>query len=165
MGEGYSGFPGSQLTPNGEKAVEQCPICGRLNNPGACDACVHFFGSYWDGEIIWSDQFNDFSEVWRALGTVTEQLALSIEKGWEELLQHVGTADAESKFERLDPADFSASKALMELVEFESGSRKVTDGMLSGEGHSLYLKSETVISQALSEIRLILEKLESLLRQ
>ena len=165
MGDGYSDFSGSQLTPSGEEAVEQCPICGRRNNPGACDACVHFFGSYWDGEIIWSDQFNDFSEVWGELGRVTEELYRSIEKGWKDLLQLVGTANCESKFGTLDPSDFSASKALMELVEFESGPEIVTEGMLSGEGHSLYLKSDSVISETLAEIRLILENLESLLRQ
>jgi hypothetical protein len=48
----------------------------------------------------------------------------------------------------------------MELVAFDSGPRIVTDGMLSGEGKSLYLNDADVIPQTISAIRSIRQVLE-----
>ena len=154
-------FSDPPLTPEGNEADEPCPICQRLNSPGACDTCAHFFGSYWDGEIISSDEFEEFSQEWSDLGELVEELTQTLDKSWEELLKLTKTGISKSKLKALDPSDCSASSALMKLVDFDSGPVIVTDGMLSGEGSSLYLKNADVIQQTISEIRTIRQNLEA----
>lgn len=151
-----------EMTPHGNEAVERCPICKRLNNPGACDTCVHFFGSCWDGDIIWSNQFEEFSTEWTELGELVEELTQSLGKSWEKLLQLTKSGISTPKIKALDPSDCSASTALMDLVVFDFGPRIVTDGMLSGEGKSLYLKNANLIEETISAIRLIRKKVEAL---
>jgi hypothetical protein len=160
MNDADSDLAGSPLTPEGNKADEQCPICKRFNSPGACDTCPNFFGAYWDGDIIWSDQFEEFSDEWIALGEMVDELTQSLSKSWKELLQLTKAGISTLKLEALDPSDLSAARALMELVAFDSGPRIVTDGMLSGEGRSLYLKNAAVIPQTISEIRSIRQDFE-----
>lgn len=157
-----SDLSGPPLTPEGNQADEQCPMCMRFNSPGACDTCAHFFGAYWDGDIIWSDQFEEFSDEWIALGEMVDELTPSLSKSWKELLQLTKAGISTLKLEALDPSDLSAARALMELVAFDSGPRIVTDGMLSGEGRSLYLKNADVIPQTISEIRSIRQSIEAL---
>ena len=162
MNDSDSKLSSPLLTPDGNEAVERCPICKRLNSPGACDTCVHFFGSCWDGDIIWSDQFEEFSTEWTELGELVEELAQSLGKSWMEILRLVRTGKGTSKLRALDPSDISAYRALMELVDFDPGPQIVTDGMLSGEGNSLYLKNANVIEETISAIRLIRKKVEAL---
>jgi hypothetical protein len=87
MNENDHGDLSEQLTTEGNVAVERCPFCGRLNNPGACDTCEHYFGSYWDGEIIWSEIFGQFEREWSRLGFVAEELETSLGKSWKQLLR------------------------------------------------------------------------------
>jgi hypothetical protein len=150
---------GPPLTPDGNQADEQCPICQRFNSPGSCDTCAHFFGSYWDGDIIWSDQFEEFSDEWTALGELADELTESLDKSWKEIVQLTQTGINTPNLAALDPSDLSASSALMELVDFDSGPVIVTDGKLSGEGKSLYLKNANVIERTISAIRLIRQSL------
>jgi hypothetical protein len=159
MNDADSDLSSPLLTPDGNEAVERCPICKRLNSPGACDTCAHFFGSYWDGEIIWSNQFEEFSTEWTALRELVEELTRSLGKSWTELVKLTKTGISTPKLNALDPSDCSASSALMELVDFDSGPVIVTDGMLSGEGKSLYLKNANVIEETISAIRLIRQSL------
>lgn len=161
MNDSDSELSSPLLTPDGNEAVERCPICKRLNSPGACDTCAHFFGSYWDGEIIWSNQFEEFSHEWEALGALVEEVTQSLGKSWTELVKLTKTGISTAKLNALDPSDCSASSALMELVDFDSGPVIVTDGMLSGEGKSLYLKNVDVIPQTISEIRSIRQNFEA----
>ena len=30
-----------------EEGHEHCPVCNRINCPGAMDHCQHYFGSFW----------------------------------------------------------------------------------------------------------------------
>jgi hypothetical protein len=151
---------GPPLTPDGNQADEQCPICQRFNSPGACDTCSHYFGSYWDGDIIWSDSFEEFSDEWTALGELAAELTESLDKSWKEIVQLTQTGINTPNLAALDPSDLSAPSALMELVVFDSGPRIVTEGMLSGEGKSLYLKVAHVIPQTISAIQSIRQDLE-----
>ena len=160
MNDSDSDLSGPPLTPDGNQADEQCPICRRFNSPGACDTCGHFFGSYCDGDIIWSDQFEEFSDEWTALGELVDELTQSLGKSWTELVKLTKTGISTPKLNALDPSDLSASSALIELVVFDSGPRIVTDGMLSGEGKSLYLKNADIIPQTISEMRSIRRNFE-----
>ena len=160
MNDSDSELSSPLLTPDGNEAVERCPICKRLNSPGACDTCDHFFGSYWDGEIIWSNQFEEFSHEWEALGALVEEVTQSLGKSWTEFVKLTKTGISTPKLNGLDPSDLSASSALIELVVFDSGPRIVTDGMLSGEGKSLYLKNADIIPQTISEMRSIRRNFE-----
>lgn len=163
MNDADPGPLGPTLTPDGNQADEQCPICKRFNSPGACDTCSHFFGSYWDGDIIWSHPFEEFSDEWTALGELADELTESLGKSWKELVQLTKTGISTPNLAALDPSDLSSSSALMELVVFDFGPRIVTDGMLSGEGRSLYLKNADVIPQTISAIRSIRQDLEDFL--
>jgi hypothetical protein len=33
-----------------DEGHEHCPVCNRINCPGAMDHCQHCFGSFWDGQ-------------------------------------------------------------------------------------------------------------------
>jgi hypothetical protein len=86
----------------------------------------------------------------------------SLGKSWTEFVKLTKTGISTAKLNALDPSDCSASSALMELVDFDSGPVIVTDGMLSGEGSSLYLKNANVIEETISAIRSIRKKVEAL---
>jgi hypothetical protein len=141
-----------KMTPEGNDAVEQCPFCCRLNNPGACDACVHFFGLLWDGEIIGSKNFHEFETVWSELSGLAWELEESLGKSWTQLLRLSKPGKDASMLAKLEPNDVSATIALMEIVDFTSGPKIVTDGMLSGEGHSLYIEDVAAISKVIAAV-------------
>ena len=151
-----------KLTPEGNNAVESCPFCCRLNSPGACDACEHFFGSYWDGEIIYSETFEEFATEWSELGTLVLELEESLGKSWKQLLRLAKLGRDASMLAQLEPNDVSATSALMEIVAFTSGPKIETDGMLSGEGHSVYVKDPATIPKVISAVGSIRVKLEGM---
>ena len=148
------------LTPEGNQAVERCPICGRLNSPGACDRCQHFFGSDWDGDIIWSDQFDKFEDAWGGLQELMSDLAESTRKplnklgktGLEKASKIASKKGIKCEFLKLDPVEESAASALRELVEFSKGRTIVTDGMASGSGYSLYLEEPAIVDRLTERI-------------
>ena len=150
-----------KLTMEGNDEVEQCPFCRRLNSPGACGTCEHFFGSCWDGEIIGSDTFEGFATEWSELGALAWELGV-LGKSWKQLLRLAKLGKDASMLAQLDPNDVSATSALMGIIDFTSGLKIVTDGMLSGEGHSVYIKDAAAISKVISTVGRIRGKLEGL---
>jgi hypothetical protein len=162
MNDENSNPPNDWLAPEEAGAVERCPICERLNSPGACDTCDHFFGSYWDGEIIWSKAFDEFSIGWANLSELVHDLEESLGKSWGELLELAKAGQSASKLLAVDPSNFNASRALMKLVDFGCGPTIVTDGMVSGQGHSLYIQDSTAVPQTIEAIRVIRKNLEGL---
>ena len=136
-------------TPNGQPAEEVCPICGRANNPGALDSCDHFYGCMWDGDMIWNSTFEEeINEPWREI----------VDSVWvlEEASDTARIQKARRLAERLSVPPCwlqlatlggDAFSAISELVEFQSGPTIVTDGMLSGEGYSLYLEDPTAVDK------------------
>ncbi len=151
-----------KLTPEGNDALEQCPFCRRLNSPGACDVCEHFFGSYWDGEIIGSEAFEEFDAEWSELSSLVEELEDSLGKTWKQLLRLAKLGMDASKLKNVEPGQSLASSALIELVDFASGPQIVTTGMLSGEGNSFYIMDPSVISTVISDVGRIRGKLAGL---
>jgi len=142
-----------KLTPEGNIATERCPICDRLNSPGACDHCRHFFGSYWDGDVINSAGFEAFDTVWSELTSIFCDLQA---EDWDfEDVRGLGRIEVLS----LAWEEASSSSALVELIAFDEGPRIVTDGMLSGEGCSLYLDDFSEVVSLLEEIRNITQRL------
>ena len=140
------------LTPQGNEAVERCPLCARLNSPGAVDHCKHYFGSYWDGEIIWSDRFGAFEEAWDGLMGLIEELGMLRDEPLEACKRRAEEHGLPSKFLRIVPEEPSASSALVELIEFTGGPEQVSDGMAGGAGHSLYIEDHSPVTELLHHI-------------
>ena len=141
--------------------TEQCPVCGQANNPGACETCPHYFGMHSEGEIIWSDRFDTFSEAWgRLSATCTDfhdthgcRPPKPIQKKYRAALKPISG---------FNPEDDSPSQALIGLLEFQSGPTIETDGMLSSSGHSLYLAKATELDQLIAQLEAIRMEVASL---
>lgn len=149
-------------TPNGEEAVERCPICERLNSPGACDTCEHFYGSAWDGDLIWNDFFEtDIGEPWDALVEIIGELYEAKDKaGIEKAKLIAKKLSIPAKWLKLTRGEVGAFGAIEELVKFQVGPRVVTDGMLSGEGYSLYLEDPGVVESLGKNFTRLVSKLK-----
>ena len=136
-----------------EEGFEHCPICRRLNCPGAEDHCEHFFGAYWDGEIIWSNGLPAFEHAWDQLGTLIHE-ELDAEKGDPlEMCRRL----AEARGLALDflaeaPWDQTTSAALTSLLPFEQGDAHETAGMMGGSGYSLYLEYASTYDDLVARI-------------
>lgn len=140
------------LTPDGNVASERCPICRRLNSPGACDHCQHFYGSFWDGEIIWSNGFENFEKAWN--GLVDALCELDQNKWSLEKVQQL-TATSPEQIELLARGwlEESGSPVLVDFIPFDSGPPVITGGMLSGEGYCLYLDDFSRVDSLIEEVR------------
>lgn len=144
------------LTPNGNEPTDQCPICNRLNNPGATDHCEHYQGLRWDGGIIWSENFEVFDDAWHELADLWDTLILRREgqavedelskiaskHGFNERLVFCGRSDY-----------FTSELAAEEVIDFSIGSSIETDGMLSGSGHTLYHEDPGILVKTAAQYR------------
>ena len=134
--------------------TERCPVCCQTNNPGACETCAHYFGMCSDGEVIWSDRFDTFSEAWGRLSATCSDFhdmhgrrpPPAIQKDYRNTLKQVSG---------FDPEDDSPSQALIGLLKLEFGPTIETDGMLSSSGHSLYLAKATDLDQLIARIETV----------
>lgn len=152
-------------TPNGELAEEVCPICGRANSPGAVDSCGHIYGSMWDGDLIWNDSFEQ--EIGESWGEITDSL-WELRKGGETTRIEKAKRLAEELsvppcWYKLATDGEGAISAICKFIDFQSGPTIVTDGMLSGEGYSLYLEDPTEVlklGKALARIARALNRIK-----
>lgn len=139
--------------PDSEAGVEQCPICNRNLNPGACESCGHYFASKWDGEFIWNDCYTEYEEAWLSL--VNTIWSLEQAAGRPALNRAKKTAKALGI-----PADWleeteeeaSAQGYLEKHFEFQYGETTATDGMLSGEGYSIYHEDPATVEDFMSRV-------------
>ena len=152
--------PAVLLTPEGNEAQERCPICERPKSPGACDHCEHFFGSYWDGEIIWSERFEAFDSIWSKLIDVIHEIDETAPAFREQIEKMPAMPANISSVLELAVKEVSSSGALTEIVAFDYGPTIETDGMLSGSGYSLYLEVPELIDDAIEKVRLLLRASE-----
>jgi len=141
-----------------EDGWEYCPICDRLNSPGAVDYCNHYLGSLWEGEIIWSTDFEEFDTVYHACSEIIQTMEeMKGEVNWLDILArdvtHLGIP--EDYIMVTDIYSYTASRALLELVSFTYGPEIVTDGMLGGVSYSLYHEN----SSAIRDVTAIYQKL------
>lgn len=141
-----------------EEGEEYCPICERLNFPGAMDACEHYFGNCWDGEIMWSnDAFDVFSKAWSELVQMIEEEVGPVHEDPLLFCKSVALQQQLSaEFLCEDLLQSRESSALEQLVEFSQGDCVETDGMLSGSGYSLYLESTQPVDQLVARIRAVI---------
>lgn len=133
--------------------VERCPICDRANDPGADDACAHFFGRYWDGDVIWSEGFEAFADAWSELASAIADVGATHDDPLPVCCGRARAAGVADDLLRQDLLDASAANALVELVDFQAGESVATDGMLGGSGHSLYLTSREPVTALVEQLR------------
>lgn len=136
---------------NEEYGSESCPICGEINNPGACEVCKHYFGVFSDGEVIWSERFDVFSEAWNRLSLVCFDY-LKSNGGKPNGVCQKGYRDAIALILGTDPTNCTASKGVMTLLDLRHGPTVETDGMLSSRGYSLYLANPTRLEELVARI-------------
>lgn len=145
-----------------EEGTEICPVCDRRNRPGEEDHCSHFFGLYWESEIIWSNRFNEFRVAWNSFVDVYSQLAdlkLDPDSTCKDVAARRKLNGDFLDFDprELNPQDTSASDALLLLVEFWCGESITTTGMLSGSGSTLYLEDPSSVADLSSHIRALVD--------
>lgn len=127
-----------------EEGFEYCPLCNRLNQPGAMDHCDHYVGSYWDGEIIWSNHYDQYATEWGVLSSLIEDIQARDEGvEFEQLL--LNFSDTTKEMIRLADSQWSSSAgAISELENFSEGPFVETSGMCSGSGWSLYHSNKDI---------------------
>ena len=131
-----------------EEGFERCPLCAQLNNPGAADTCEHFAGSMWDGEIIWSEHYDEFSSAWSLVSNFLDDLGGSDDAVWERANEIAREHGLDSRLVGFaNPYDYGSSDAMTDLIEFQEGAPVVTGGMLSGAGYSLYHRDPDIIQK------------------
>ena len=126
---------------------EFCPICGRSNEPGSNDTCVHFVGLVADGDLMWG-QFDG------APGERFQASWLALQKVWLEVSAMPGARLKEMRalcrIVGIDPrwleAEESALHALEGMGEFQKGPYLEPDGMASGSGYSLYHQNPRILA-------------------
>jgi hypothetical protein len=132
--------------------VERCPICDRANDPGADDACAHFFGRLWDGDVLWSDDFATFADAWSELTSAVEEAGATHDKPLSACRDCARQAGLPVALLRRSLLDASAANVLVELVDFWEGESVATSGMLGGSGYSLYLASREPVSALVQQV-------------
>lgn len=152
------------MTDAGNEATDRCRVCRRLNNPGAADHCSHFLGLMWDGEIIWSRDFEDFEAIWYEVSSLPEEFEAEAGAVWSMAHRIADEHGLDHRLVRLADADqWTPSLAVAELVEFKSGATYTTDGMLSGSGFPLYHEDPLIIRVWADRYRELLSLLRSML--
>lgn len=149
-------------TPEGNEATEQCPICDRWNAPGACDHCEHYFGADWDWEIINSDRMQEFDRAWGPFTCLVQDLKKPVDAARDELKELGVLNDQRKNILRCASGDESASFVLRELLVFEEGSKVATEGMVSGEGETLYLDSPSDFTSIMDDIKKLTELIKKI---
>lgn len=150
-----------ELTPNGNDATERCPICERFNNPGAVDSCEHYCGSTWDGEIIWFDKYDRFSDEFARFVEIRDEIERVFRDVGQVFIERVLLEEA--ILNRLTKVgswwEDTPATVLESILEFQYGSMVETDGMLSGAGRSLYLVNPKMIDRVSDSFALVTKKL------
>jgi len=141
--------PAHQNKPMNDEGTEPCPVCEKPNNPGACITCKHYLGMYSDGEVIWSDRFEGFSDAWSRLSATSSDFYDTHGRRPPRTLK-TKYRKAFKAVSGFDPEDDSASQALLGLLDLEHGPTVETNGMLSSSGHSLYLAKATDLDQLIA---------------
>lgn len=143
-----------------EDGQEICPICDRLNEPGADDACEHFVGSAWDGMLVWGDGVERFGSLWSTLRSAVEERPELAGSLTAELAAVVGRREGNGRADISQELwDLSPSDALLQLIPVKSGPSVVTDGMLSGLGVSMYLRQPEDLAALNAALSAFVEKI------
>ena len=143
---------------------EHCPICKKVNWPGACDTCEHFVGDIWDGELRTDNVYLeslvvalcDFIDARETIETDTdENFEAFAHRITEEL-------DIDSRLVLFgDGKNYSLCDSICEIADFSLGKFVSTDGMVGGSGHTLYLED----AKRLASLSIDYERLTAQCRQ
>jgi hypothetical protein len=130
---------------------ERCPICSKINNPGAFDfSCHHFVALELEDSLHWIQPpaLETLIEEVEAIQSILESNPEILEKDEDELMASI------------DPESFSAHSAVSNLLSEDviTIDRSSVDDELSG--YSWYLPDFKIITQRLNEIRQLRSKLE-----
>lgn len=126
-----------------EEGREHCPICEKVNWPGACDTCEHFVGDIWDGDLRTDNVYleslvvalRDFIDARETIETDTDE---NFEAFAHRLTEELNIDPRLVLFG--DGKNYSLSDSIREIVGFSLGEFMSTDGMIGGSGHTLYLE-------------------------
>jgi hypothetical protein len=142
-------------------ALEDCPICGRENNPDEYDSCEHHWADQINGEIGSNDpKFLEFVSAWEIaveamdaiLEPIFENSDDNAEKHFDEILDRYG-------FSEYAPG-MNASTAFIDLVECFVGEERA--GGLGGMGLSI---EKTIYLENTDKIDLGIKKIHDLVAE
>ena len=133
--------------------AEPCPICDRRNRVGEGDTCAHFFGAVCDGDLIWG-QFeapagDDFRSAWAETLDRWDQAKAEQRRAAAPILESIQLN------RRLLDRQASESEVLETWGNFETGPTIANEGMMSGEGHSLYHSDPQALISLTARLRLV----------
>jgi hypothetical protein len=103
-------------------ALEDCPICGRENNPDECNSCEHHWADQMNGEIgSIHPKFLEFASAWKvATEAMNEILKPMYENSDDKAQDHFDQILNRYGFSEYDYApDISASTAFTGLLSIE----------------------------------------------
>ena len=136
-------------------ALEDCPICGRENNPDEFDTCEHHWAVMRDEEIDSNDpKFSEFESEWdravekmnEILDAINENSSKQVQIKFDKILDSYGFSDY--------APILSASSAFTELVPCFVGEERA--GGLGGMGLSLektiFLENSDKIDDGIKKI-------------
>ena len=141
-------------TPNGNEADEYCPVCRRLNAPGADDTCIHYLGCNSGGEAIWtSSSYNLYLEAWESLSNLVTQILESNPEILDNypLPSYMGEIDGDINL--FNPEYCSSKDAAFELIDIKDGPFFVTYGMPSDSGKSMYIRDVDDVHKLISNMK------------
>jgi hypothetical protein len=144
-------------------ALEDCPICGRENNPDEQDGCEHYWADQMNGEIGSIDpKFLEFVSAWDiAIETMDELLEPIFENSDDKAQKHFDEILDRYGFSEYDYApDISASTAFTDLVECFVGEERA--GGLGGMGLSI---EKTIYLENTDKIDLGIKKIHDLVAE
>lgn len=144
-------------------ALEDCPICGRENNPDECDSCEHHWADQMNGEIgSIHPKFLEFASAWKvATEAMNEILKPMYENSDDKAQDHFDQILYRYGLSEYDYApDISASTAFTGLVECFVGEERA--GGLGGMGLSI---EKTIYLEDTDKIDLGIKKIHDLVAE
>jgi hypothetical protein len=128
-----------------EEGQEYCPICGRLNLPGASDTCGHHVALVWDAQITSEiDEMRALIDAWQELADIRYAFE-EREHDFDVLVGpiceklHI-SREAIDKFVETEKLNNGMEYGIQELFDFKHGESYSTGGMLGGFGYNIYLR-------------------------
>lgn len=134
-----------------EEGEERCPICRKVNHPGAMKTCKHYIGFEWDGHI--SDMPEEITFLAGDVCELAQELSY---KEIEKIVKSINFEyDAISNF-----TDALAGHNIKIIINYifqpDYGKNAINFGMIGGSGQSWYHRKGPA---RWDEVRAVLQKL------
>lgn len=104
----------------------------------------------------------EFDEAWGPFTCLVQDLKTPVDTVRDELEELGVLNDQRKNILRCASDEESASFVLRELLAFEEGPKVATEGMVSGEGETLYLDSPSDFTSIMDDIKKLTELIKKI---